>query len=452
MSKPVPEEGGEGLSVLRVERSPAHVVYGGAHLFKSDTPQKLGKVALSSIYIYAPNFVEFALAMRLTGAEFLPYDTPSIDKLDKQLTKPAEKIKSENFAAWFAWKIYRKTIEKLETEPVEDFRIDFEDGYGFRSDEEEDSHAISASNALADAFLSGNITPFSGFRIKSLAPETFARAEKTLNLFLDNFLAKTNGVLPQNFVVTLPKVGDKKEIKHLRGLLKRIEKRYALSHNAIGIEIMVETPLAIIDKKGRVPLTDFVKAAKGRCRSVHFGAYDYTAAMGISAENQHLRHPACDFARQIMLTALSPLELRLSDSVTTNLPVPVHKGTELSQKEIRENAAAVHDGWREHFENVSNSMANGFYQSWDLHPNQLVARYAAVYSFFLSGAERQAQRLKGFVEKATQANLTGHVFDDAASARGLVNFFVRGIDCKAFTDDEVHELTGMSRSKLAGLF
>jgi hypothetical protein len=153
-----------------------------------------------------------------------------------------------------------------------------------------------------------------------------------------------------------------------------------------------------------------------------------------------------------MLTALSSLNVRLSDSVTTKLPVPIHKVSELNPKHLRENAAAIHDGWREHFKNVSTSMANGFYQSWDLHPNQLVARYAAVYSFFLAGAEPQAKRLKGFVEKATQANLTGHVFDDAASARGLVNFFIRGLDCKAFTENEVTGLTGMSREKLAGLF
>jgi len=44
-------------------RSPVHVVYGGANLFKSDTPQKLGKLALKSLETYAANFVEFAQAM-----------------------------------------------------------------------------------------------------------------------------------------------------------------------------------------------------------------------------------------------------------------------------------------------------------------------------------------------------------------------------------------------------
>ena len=435
------------------ERSPVHVVYGGAHLFKADTPQKLGKIALSTLNTYAPNFVEFACSMGLGGAKSLPHDGQSVKKIEKELAKNPEKIKNENFAAWFAWTVYEKTVRKLKEEPVEDFRIDFEDGYGFRSDDEEDSHAISASNELANAFLNETITPFCGFRIKSPGSETAERAARTLNLFLNNLLEKTGGKMPGNFAVTLPKVSSKKEIKNLCRLLEDVEKRHNLSANSIGIEIMVETPQAIIDKKGRVPLGSFIKAGKSRCRSAHFGAFDYTAALGISAENQHLRHPACDLARQIMLAALSPLGIRLSDSVTTRLPVPVHhKGEKLSDKQLRENRAAVHDGWHEHFENDSVSMKSGFYQSWDLHPNQLVARYAAVYSFFLTGADRQAERLKGFIEKATQATLTGHVFDDAASARGLVNFFIRGLDCNAFTEDEMKGITGVSREELESLF
>src|SRR5690348_6416222 len=87
-------------------RSPVHVVYGGAHLFKSDTPQKLGKIALASLSTYTPNFVEFASAMRLTGAEFLPFDAQSIETLKKQLAKNQEKVKGENFPAWFAWTVY----------------------------------------------------------------------------------------------------------------------------------------------------------------------------------------------------------------------------------------------------------------------------------------------------------------------------------------------------------
>ncbi len=426
MSKTVLHDGDEGVLLIVKDkkpkrgrphetRSPVHVVYGGAHLFKADTPEKLGTLALKSLETYARNSEEFANAFGLNSA---------------------------------AKAIYQRVIEKLKTEPVEDFRIDFEDGYGFRSDEEEDSHAISASKELAKAFLMKKITAFCGFRIKSLAPATYGRAASTLHLFLNNLLKKTGGELPENFVVTLPKVSDKKEVRQLCQFLRRIEKKYGLAEGSIKIELMIETPQSIIDKKGRIQLADLVKAAKGRCTSAHFGAYDYTSSLGISAAHQSINHEACVFARQMMLAALSPLGIRLSDSVTTELPVPIHRTGRSSADQKAENTAAVHAGWRTHFENVTRSMTNGFYQSWDLHPNQLVARYAAVYSFFRTGMEPQAERLKAFMEKATQAGLTGTVFDDAASAQGLLIFFTKGMGCRAFSGNEVRKLTGLTAREL----
>jgi hypothetical protein len=429
-------------------RAPVHVVYGGADRFKEDTPQKLGKIALGSLKTYAPNFVEFAAAMRIPGTEMLPRFPQAVAKLEKQIAKNPDKARTEDHSAWLAWTVYNRTIDKLTNEPVEDFRIDFEDGYGFRTDDEEDGHSVAASNELARSFLKGSITAFSGFRIKSLAPETSERAIRTLNLFLDNLLTKTKGNLPKNFVVTLPKISDRKEVKQLCGFLKKIEKKHALREGTIKIEIMIETPLAIIDKKGNFAPRDLVDGAKGRCTSVHFGAYDYTAALGISAVHQDIRHSACDFARQMMLITLAPLGIRLSDSVTTEMPVPIHKDESLSEAQINENKRALHSAWHRHFENVTRSIADGFYQSWDLHPNQLVARYAAVYSFFLGSKSAQAARLKSFMEKATQATLTGNTFDDAASAQGQLIFFRRAIDCGALTEREAADSTGIDPDAL----
>jgi hypothetical protein len=150
----------------------------------------------------------------------------------------------------------------------------------------------------------------------------------------------------------------------------------------------------------------------------------------------------------MMLIALSPIGIRLSDSVTTQMPVPIHKGAKLSNAQMSENKKSVISGWRTHFNNVTHSMIDGFYQSWDLHPNQLVARYAAVYAFFLEAVDEQASRLKAFVEKATQANLTANTFDDAATAQGLINFFLRGIDCGALTESEVAGATSLSIDEL----
>lgn len=431
-------------------RNPIHVVYGGANLFKSDTTRKLGKIALKNLRTYAPDFAEFARAVWLKGADTLPQFADAVSDLEKRLNENAERVKAENYDAWLASEIYRRTIEKLEREPVEDFRIDFEDGYGFRSDAEEDAHCISASNELAESFLQNTITPFCGFRVKSFAPETYKRAIRTLDLFLTNLIEKTDGKLPENFVVTLPKISCAEEVAVLDELLTEFEKRNNLEKGAVKIEIMIETARAIVDENGAIALPGLVKAANGRCASAHFGAYDYTAGFGISGAHQHLRHDACNFARQMMQIALSPLGVRLSDSVTTEIPIPIHKGENLTAKQITENKRVVQNAWRAHFNNVTGSLINGFYQSWDLHPAQLPARYAAVYAFFLESKDAQSKRLRGFMEKATQAALTGNQFDDAASAQGLVNFFARAASCGAMTDAEIAEATDLSIAELRG--
>ncbi len=423
-------------------RTPIHVVYGGAHLFTSDTPTKLGKIALKSIETYAPNFVEFASAMWLKGADTLPQFQTFIEDLTVKIAADPDKIKAENYNAWLAWTIYNRTIEKLSREPIEDFRIDFEDGYGLRTDAEEDGHAVSSSNELAKALKEKTITPFSGFRIKSFAPETYRRAIRTLDLFLTNLIEKTKGDLPENFVVTLPKITRIEEVKILDEILGEFEKRVKLNNGAVKIEIMVETPQAI------VILPELFKAANGRCVSAHFGAYDYTASLGISSTHQHLNHEACNFARQMMQISLAPLGVRLSDSVTTELPIPIYKDKNLTKKQLKENRRIIQNAWRKHFNNVTTSLINGFYQSWDLHPAQLAARYAAVYSFFLESSDLQATRLKSFIEKAAQAVMTGNQFDDAASAQGLLNFFIRALNCGAMTEAEISEATGLNAEDL----
>ena len=396
-------------------------MYGGANLFSAETPRKLGKIAVQALKTYAPDVDEFAAAFGLNES--------------KRLVNA----------------VYKKSVDKLTREPIEDFRIDFEDGYGFRPDDEEDADAIKASTELAKLFIRKSVTPFCGFRVKAFAPETHARGVKTLNLFFDNFLTKTKGKVPSHFVVTLPKVSHRDEVAELCRRLTRIESDAHLPPNSIGIEIMIETPRAIIDEKGRIALAGLVEASNGRCKSAHFGAYDYTSALGISAAHQHMRHDACNFARQMMLVTLSPLGVRLVDSVTTKMPVVVHKDPKPTDDQKNENRRSVHAGWREHFENVSSSMANGFYQSWDLHPNQLVARYAAVYAFFLKSRDTDGDRLNGFVEKATKSNMTGSTFDDAASANGLLNFFRLGLDCGAFSSAEIKKATSLSAQEVRNL-
>ncbi|HEY0458372.1 MAG TPA: aldolase/citrate lyase family protein [Pyrinomonadaceae bacterium] len=423
-------------------RSPVHVVYGGAHLFRAGTIEKLGKIALNSLEAYAPNFVEFADAMWLKGADRLPKHEDLIQDLEFRLADNPERVRAENTDAWVSSNIYNRVIEKLRREPVEDFRIDFEDGYGIRSDPEEDSHAISASDELAKAFADNVLPAFTGFRVKSFQVETYKRAVRTLALFLTNLLEKTGGRLPENFVVTLPKIILAGEVAVLCALLEEIERQNSLPENSIKIEVMIETPQSV------TIMPELARAAGKRLAAAHFGAFDYTASFGITATHQHLQHDACRFARQLMQINFAPLGIRLSDSVTTELPVPVFRGENLSEKQKAENRRAVHAAWRRHFNNVTLSLISGFYQSWDLHPAQMVARYAAVYAFFHESADNQAARLKSFIGKATQAMLTGNQFDDAASAQGLLNFFIRAVHCGAMTEREVLEKTDLSSDEL----
>ena len=151
----------------------------------------------------------------------------------------------------------------------------------------------------------------------------------------------------------------------------------------------------------------------------------------------------------MMQVSLAQSGVHLSDSVTTTLPVPVHRpGPEpLTGEQQRENVAAVHRAWRLHFDNVRHSLIHGFYQGWDLHPAQLVPRYAAVYDFFSAARDAAAARLRHFVAQATHATLVGDVFDDAATAQGLLNFFVRGVNSGALTPAEAAE-TGLTLDEL----
>ncbi|MBX3289340.1 MAG: phosphoenolpyruvate kinase [Acidobacteria bacterium] len=465
MSKTIITEGDEGVQLIIKNRkgdrkkrnaakdvsarSPVQVLYGGADRYSASTPEKMGKIALATLKTYAPNFVEFAQAVRLPGTETLPGFPAAAEKLVEQVTKNPVRAKEEDRAAWLAWSVYEKVADKLAAEPVEDLRIDFEDGYGFRPDEEEDKDAKRSAMQIAQAFLEGSLTAFSGIRIKPLSGNTYARAVSTYKLFTETFLNETNGRLPENFVVTLPKVTGKKDVKELVSLLKRTEKDFGLRSGSIGIELLTETPEVM--KNGGSEIDSIVEAAKGRCTSIHFGAYDFTSALGIAPAYQRLDHPACDLARQYMQLAAARLGIRVSDSVTTLLPVEVHREKKLSAVQKNENRRSVHDGWRTHFANVTNALRNGFYQGWDVHPNQLSARYAAVYAFFYDQLDEFAPRLRRFIDASTQAVLTGTTFDDAASANGILNFFRKAVECSVLTEDEAGELIGCSAAEFREL-
>jgi len=428
-----------------------HTVYGGAHLFKSDTARRLGALARRSLDQFAPDFLVFARAIGLPQADQLPESIDEANELISALENDLD-LRRQNKSAWLAHTIYRRVSDKLRREPVEDFRIDFEDGYGNRPDEEEDQHAVAAATEVAEGGRNGTLPPFIGIRIKPFNEELRARSFRTLNIFISTLVQATVGILPDNFVVTLPKITIPEQVSSLAALLGRLEKQFGLSEGSLKFEMMIETPQSIINHNGKINLPILLAAADGRCVAAHFGTYDYTASCNITAAHQHMLHPACDFAKNIMQVSLAGTGVWLSDGATNIMPVAPHRfvegGEPLTAEQIDENRDVVHRAWKLHYDHVRHSLTNAFYQGWDLHPAQLPTRYGAVYSFFLESLEAASERLKNFVEKAAKATLVGDVFDDAATGQGLLNYFLRAINCGAITEDEALKLSGLSLDEL----
>ena len=433
-------------------RQPIHVVYGGAHLFRSGTAKRLGELALKSLDEHGADFAAFARAVGLAGANSLPESPDAAASIAKSIEADPEAARRENPAAWFAHTVYRRIREKLRREPVEDLRIDFEDGYGNRPDDEEDGHAAAVAGEVSAGLNAGELPPFFGIRIKPLNEELRERSIRTLDIFLTTLAEKSRGELPKRFYITLPKVALPDEVAVLADICSRLEPLLEFEPGALRIELMVETPHAIFNERGEANLLALVGAARGRCAAVHFGPYDYTASLQIAATYQPIAHFASDFARGVMQVALAGTGIRIADGPTNIMPIPPHRaakdGATLSARRVEENRAAVHRGWKIHFENVRRSLGNGYYQGWDLHPAQLPARYAAVYSFFLENLDASAERLRNFIEKAAQATRVGQVFDDAAMAQGLLNYFAQAINCGALTAEEVQRLTTLSAAEI----
>ncbi len=405
-------------------RQPVHTVYGGAHLFRHDAARKLGDVALKSLELYAPDAGSLARGLDMVD--------------DGRVYRT----------------VYSRVVEKLRREPVEDLRIDFEDGYGHRPDAEEDADAVRCAEELARGFGEKTLPPFCGIRVKALTEETFARSVRTLDLFVSNLVRalKEKGVsaLPPGFVVTLPKITVPEQVAALAKLLGALEKRHGLKTGSIPLELMVELPQVLFDETGTAALPKLVRAAGGRCVAAHFGTYDYTAALNVTAPHQSMLHPACDFARQVMQVTLAGTGVAISDGATNLMPVGPHRardGEPLTREQIEANKEVVFTAWRASWKHIRHSLQLGIYQGWDLHPAQLPVRYAAVHAFFLEGLDAAQGRLKAFLDKAAQATLHGAVFDDAATGQGLLNYFLRGIACGALTEDEARA-AGLSLEEL----
>jgi citrate lyase beta subunit len=378
-------------------RQPVHTVYVPADRFGTDTAAEWGRTALSA----------------------LDADGADVDTLADVFGTPADVVAE----------VLPRVRRKLEREPVEDLRVDFEDGYGSHPDDIEDAAAMSAATALAASVRDGTVPPFVGIRFKNLEAPTRRRGLRTLGLLVSGLTDRLDGQLPAGFVVTLPKVTSVDQVAAMVAVSERLESAVGLPVGRLRFEIQVETPQSVLGPDGAATIARMVHLAGARCFGLHYGTYDYSAALGVAAAYQSMEHPVADHAKAVMQLAAAGTGVRLSDGSTNVLPVG--------------DRAAVHAGWRLHARLVNRSLERGFYQGWDMHPAQLPTRYLATYAFFRRGLPAAVDRLVAYLAKSESA-----VLDEPATAQALAGFIVRGLDCGAVDPDEVTNRGGPDRTAL----
>jgi len=381
---------------------PVHVMYGGAHLLSEKIFEKIAARAKEAF-------------------EFAAKDSKALNKLC-----------GEGWSDNFAEDIFLRIRNKIESAPIEDYRIDFEDGYGVRTDDQEDAHAKNAAR-LAVSVASQPFAPRSlGIRVKPLSTSGMRRSLKTLDIFVQELakFKRPEGTL-KHLIVTLPKVTNSEQVATLVEILEGYERELHLGHDFFSVELIIEAPEAFLAMDGSIPMASFLHAAGGRCRSLHFGVYDFTSSLGIGSAGQGIDHVACDFARMWMqvLAALAP-NVSVSDGIISHLPL-------IPKDSSKESLEIFQSNWRYNYRQMMRSLSTGYYQGWDLHPSQIPIRHIANHVFVLKELPNAASRLKAFYEKASQASHVGGVFDDRASVLGLLNFFDRALLSGVFGPGEL---------------
>ena len=329
-----------------------------------------------------------------------------------------------------AVEVYERVRGKLDREPIEDLRIDFEDGYGTRPDEQEDAAAVDAARSLAETIKAGTVPPYHGLRIKSLEAPSRRRGVRTLDLFVGEL--SRAGALTDGFVVTLAKVTSVEQVEAMVVVLSAIEDANTVPSGSLKFEIQVETPQAILGSDGTALIARMIRAGAGRVTGLHYGTYDYSASLGVAAAYQSMEHPVADHAKDVMQLAAAGTGVFISDGSTNVLPVG--------------DRDSVQAAWRLHQRLVRRSLVRGIYQGWDMHPAQLPTRFAATYLFYREGLESAAARLRAYVGKGESGYL-----DEPATAAALAGFVLRGVECGAVDRSEVDQLIGVDEVGLATL-
>ncbi len=305
-------------------RQPVHTVYVPADRYHASTLEEWGATA------------QEALATRLPDAGAL-----------------AELLGVD---ASIAAEVLPRVQAKLAREPIEDLRIDYEDGYGNRSDSDEDSAAIAGGAILRES----NRPPFVGIRFKSLEPATRRRGVRTLDLFL----APCSPAPACRTVssVTLPKVTHVDQVRAFVELCAALEAAHSWPPAPCASRSRSRHPKPCSPPTAAAPWPGWCMPG-GRVIGLHYGTYDFSAACGIAAPYQSLEHPIADHAKAVMQLAAAGTGVAISDGSTNIVPVGTDARSIL-RGACTPGSSAAHS-------------ERGYYQGWDLHPLQLVTRYAA---------------------------------------------------------------------------
>jgi citrate lyase beta subunit len=306
----------------RLARQPAHTCYVPADRLRLHESRVWGDEALALLDRYAP---DSALLAAILGLE-LPERT------------------------------YDDVVRLLRDRPVADLRVDLEDGYGTRSDDVEDAEITRCVALLAEG-----TPPSYGVRVKSLEGPTAGRSLRTLDLWLTAL--HDSGLAPG--IVTLPKVSAPEQVTVAVEAISQIEA--ALGGQSVALELQVETAEGVLDSSGRATAPLLIAAGRGRVTALHFGTYDFTAALGLSPQDQRLDAPIADAAKDLLQLATAGTGIAVSDGSSNLLPVG--------------GSADIERAWRTHGQLVNRALSRGLWQGWDLHPGQLVSRWAATSAF-----------------------------------------------------------------------
>jgi hypothetical protein len=360
-------EQGRRFPVAEIAWQPVHTVYVPADRITEDTVGEWGLAAAKLVGAHLPTAADLAAVFGVDAA--------------------------------LAGAVHDRVAHKIAEEPIEDLRVDFEDGYGVRPWDEEDRHADDCAAAIAAMHEAGTLPRRWGLRVKSFADGDPRRSVRTLDLFLTG-VTKRAGGLPPGFTVTFPKVLMEAYLGQFARCLSALEEGLGLPELALRFEIQVEATQTVLFLR-RSP--DLVPSLGGRLAAAHFGVFDYTASCGLPPHEQRLDHPACDHARHVMQTAFGGTGVELSDG-------------SLAASPASNSAVDVHALWRRHAETVRHSLGHGFYQGWDMHPSHLASRYATVYAFHLARYDEYAARVRAWEEEREAG---GGVLDEPATIKTL---------------------------------